>query len=63
MRKWLWGTWSPASKVSTTDHRYLDEKRLAFGALAQQVDRILNPQNNVVRMRGADETVPVAAAN
>ena len=32
-------------------HRYLDEKRSAFEALAQQVDRILNPQDNVIPMR------------
>jgi integrase len=34
-------------------HRYLDEKRLAFEALAQQVDRILNPRaGNVVALHG-----------
>jgi len=32
-------------------HRYLDEKREAFEALAQQVDRILNPQDKVIPMR------------
>ena len=29
-------------------HRYLDEKRQAFEALAAQVDRILNPRDNVI---------------
>jgi hypothetical protein len=30
---------------------YLDQKCQAFEAMAQQVDRILNPQDNVVPMR------------
>jgi hypothetical protein len=29
-------------------HRYLDEKQQAFEALAAQIDRILNPQDNVI---------------
>jgi integrase len=44
-------------------HRYLDEKRSAFEALAQQIDRILNPQSNVVPMRGANQTLTAAEAH
>jgi hypothetical protein len=35
-------------------HEYLEEKRLAFEALASLVDRIVNPsaQTNVVPLRG-----------
>jgi integrase len=29
-------------------HEYLDEKRMAFEALAAQIDRIINPRDNVV---------------
>jgi hypothetical protein len=36
-------------------HEYREEKRLAFKALASLVDRIANPQPNVVPMRGNDE--------
>jgi integrase len=43
-------------------HRYLDEKRLAFEALAQQIGRILNPESNVIPMRAANQTLTVAAA-
>jgi hypothetical protein len=32
-------------------HSYQDEKRRAFDAVAAQVERILNPQPNVVPMR------------
>jgi len=32
-------------------HRYFDEKRAAFEALAQQIDLILNSQSNVIPMR------------
>jgi integrase len=32
-------------------HAYYDEKKQAFEALAAQIDRILNPQDNVVPMR------------
>jgi len=32
-------------------HEFYDEKRHAFEVLAAQIDRILNPQNNVVPMR------------
>jgi integrase len=36
-------------------HGYRDEKRHAFEALAQQIERIVNPQSNVIPMRrGAD---------
>jgi Arm DNA-binding domain/Phage integrase family len=34
-------------------HQYLDEKRSAFEALAAQIQRVLDPQPNVVPMRGA----------
>jgi integrase len=34
-------------------HEYLEEKRSAFDALAAQIDRILNPQENVVPLRVA----------
>jgi integrase len=34
-------------------HEYLEEKRQAFKALAGQIDRIMNPQDNVVPMREA----------
>ena len=33
-------------------HEYFDEKKLAFEALAAQIERIINPQENVVPMRG-----------
>jgi integrase len=33
-------------------HEYLEEKRLAFEALAAQIERIVNPQANVVAIRG-----------
>jgi integrase len=33
-------------------HQYRDEKRLAFEAVAAQIDRVLNPQENVVPLRG-----------
>jgi integrase len=32
-------------------HEYLEEKRLAFEALAAQIERILNPKENVVPLR------------
>ena len=32
-------------------HRYLDGKRVAFEALAAQIDRILNLQDNVIPIR------------
>ena len=34
-------------------HEYLSEKRSAFDALAAQIERILNPQENVVPLRAA----------
>jgi integrase len=34
-------------------HEYLDEKRRAFEALAAQVDRIINPRDNVVGLKGS----------
>jgi integrase len=34
-------------------HRYFDEKREAFEALSSLIARILNPQENVVALRGA----------
>jgi hypothetical protein len=34
------------------DHyAYYDEKKVAFAALADQIDRIINPQVNVIPMR------------
>jgi integrase len=33
-------------------HEYFDEKARAFEALATQVERIINPQDNIVSMRG-----------
>jgi integrase len=33
-------------------HEYLEEKRLAFEALASQIERIVNPQANVIAIRG-----------
>jgi hypothetical protein len=32
-------------------HAYYDEKKAAFEALAAQIDRIINPQDNVLPMR------------
>jgi integrase len=34
-------------------HEFVEEKRLAFEALAGQIDRIVNPRENVVQLRGA----------
>ena len=34
-------------------HEYLEEKRRAFEARAAQIERIVNPQQNVVPLRGA----------
>jgi hypothetical protein len=34
-------------------HSYLDEKRRAFEALAALIERILDPQENVVPLRAA----------
>jgi integrase len=36
-------------------HQYLEEKRLAFEALASQVDRILHPHDNVAHLRPRSE--------
>jgi integrase len=33
-------------------HRYLEEMALAYEKLAQQIERIVNPQENVVAIRG-----------
>jgi integrase len=33
-------------------HSFLEEKRAAFEALAAQIERILNPQENVIALRG-----------
>ena len=33
-------------------HEYFEEKERAFEALAGQIERIVNPQDNVVPMRG-----------
>jgi len=33
-------------------HEYLEEKRFAFEALAALIERIVNPQANVVAIRG-----------
>jgi hypothetical protein len=35
-------------------HEFREEKARAFEALARQIDRIVNPQPNVVAMRGAE---------
>ena len=37
-------------------HEYLEEKRLAFESLASLVDRIVDPQANVVPLRGITST-------
>jgi integrase len=34
-------------------HEFRDEKRRAFEALAAQIERIINPQPNVVALRGS----------
>jgi integrase len=34
-------------------HEFVEEKRLAFEALAGQIERIVNPRENVVALRGA----------
>ena len=33
-------------------HEYFEEQKLAFEALAAQIDRIVNPKENVVPLRG-----------
>lgn len=33
-------------------HEYFEEKKRAFDALAGQIDRIVNPLDNVVSIRG-----------
>ncbi len=33
-------------------HEYLEEKRAAFEALAAQIERVLNPEENVIPLRG-----------
>jgi hypothetical protein len=33
-------------------HAYYDEKKFAFEALGAQIERIVNPQANVVTLRG-----------
>ena len=33
-------------------HEYFEEKKRAFELLARQIERIVNPQANVVPMRG-----------
>ena len=35
-------------------HAYYEEKKFAFEALAAQIDRIVNPQNNVIPMRNLE---------
>jgi integrase len=41
-------------------HQYADEKRRAFEALASLIERIVDPQANVVPMHGLPEAVPRA---
>jgi integrase len=41
----------PGVRGTYDRHEYLDEKRRAFEALAAQIDRIVNPQENVVPLR------------
>ena len=36
-------------------HEYLEEKRLGFEAFASLVERIVNPQANVVAIRGGQQ--------
>jgi hypothetical protein len=36
-------------------HEYLEEKRQGFEALASLIERIVNPQPNVVPLRGAHD--------
>ena len=36
-------------------HEYLEEKRQGFEALASLVERIVNPQANVVAIRGGQQ--------
>jgi len=43
---------SAAQRASTTATAYHDEKKQAFEALAAQIERIVNPQHNVVALRG-----------
>jgi integrase len=43
----------PGVRGTYDRHRYQEEMRLAFEALAGQIARIVDPQNNVVAMRGA----------
>jgi hypothetical protein len=40
--------------VGTSPNTYDDEKRRAFEMLAALVDRILNPQDNIVPLRAAN---------
>ena len=41
-------------------HSYANEKRAAFEALAVQIDRILEPQKNVIPLHAADRSMTVA---
>jgi integrase len=43
----------PGVRGTYDRHEYLEEKRRAFEALATQIERIVNPQENIVPLRGA----------
>ena len=43
----------PGVRGTYDRHAYHEEKRRAFEALAAQIERIVNPQENVVPLRGA----------
>ncbi len=43
----------PGVRGTYDRHEYLEEKRRAFEALAAQIERIVNPQENVVPLRAA----------
>jgi len=42
----------PGVRATYDRHKYIGEMCLAFEALAAQIDRIVNPQPNVVPLRG-----------
>jgi integrase len=41
----------PGARATYDRHKYVEEMRLAFETLAAQIDRIVNPQPNVVLLR------------
>ena len=44
----------PGVRATYDRHKYIEEMRHAFEALAAQIERIVNPQANVVAIRGRD---------